>query len=155
MVGKLFFATSISVRVLAKTSSSGMSVLDQLFLGSSFVVLSELGAKEWGAPSLVSQLSLRPLNGEHRLSCFAIRSPVSCFAARSPSSRLYRASVFVLSLVLGSWKLGREDCSVFAGTCFEARSLVSRFVAARSVDDGVVCFECTFSSHAKRRFDGE
>jgi hypothetical protein len=155
VVGKLFFATSISVRVLAKTSSSGMSVLDQLSLGSSFVVLSELGAKEWGAPSLVSQLSLRPLNGEHRLSCFAIRSPVACFAARSPSSRLYRASVFVLSLVLGSWKLGREDCcSVYAGTCFEARSPVSRFVAARSVDDGV-CFECTFSSHAKRRFDGE
>jgi hypothetical protein len=87
--------------------------------------------------SLVSQLGLQPLNGEHRLSCFAIRSPVACFAARSPSSRLYRASVSVLSLVLGSWKLGREDCSMYAGTCFEARSPVSRFVAARSVHDGV------------------
>ncbi len=35
MVGKLFFASSISVRVLAKTSSSGVSVLDQSSLGSS------------------------------------------------------------------------------------------------------------------------
>ena len=51
----------------------------------------------------------------------------------------------------------RSQVSCFAArssvSCFEARSPVSRFVA-RSVDDGV-CFECTFSSHAKRRFDGE
>ena len=78
MVGKLFFASSIFVRVLAKTSSSGMSVLDQLSLGSSFVVLSELGAKEWGAPSLSSRLGL------------------------------LRASVFVLSLVFRQLETGER-----------------------------------------------
>ena len=70
MVGKLFFANSIFVRVLAKTSSSGMSVLDQLSLGSSFVVLSELGAKEWGAPSLLRRDSVSVLS---RVSCLGLR----------------------------------------------------------------------------------
>ncbi len=87
MVGKLFFATSISVRVLAKTSSSGMSVLDQLSLGSSLVVLSELGAKEWGAPSLSSRLGLRSLATR-----FGPRTLVSRFG----SGLSFRSSVFGL-----------------------------------------------------------